>query len=65
MYVCICHAITEGDIREAKSSGSLTHRDVFNHFGVKPRCGRCLQCFKGKMDGTGSKGCNATNQSSS
>lgn len=49
MYVCICHAITDGDIQTAKGQGSQTHRDVFQHYGVKPQCGRCVKCLKGMM----------------
>lgn len=55
MYVCICHAITDGDVLQAKDQGSSTQREVFDHFGVKPRCGRCLKCLKGIMTGETSK----------
>lgn len=49
MYVCICHAITDGDVQAAKGRGSQTHREVFDHYGVKPQCGRCVKCLKGMM----------------
>jgi bacterioferritin-associated ferredoxin len=49
MYVCICHAITDGDIGEAESKGAQCEIDVFTHYGVKPQCGRCVPSMRCMM----------------
>jgi bacterioferritin-associated ferredoxin len=54
MYICICHALTEGDVRSAEAAGAVTHGEVFRHFGVKPQCGRCMTSMRGTMGCGGS-----------
>jgi len=49
MYICVCHALTEGDVRSAETAGAETHGQVFRHFGVKPQCGRCMSSMRGVM----------------
>lgn len=41
MYACICRAVTEGQIREAISSGCNTERQLRNRLGVVDSCGKC------------------------
>lgn len=43
MYICLCHAISDQDVRDAQALGVS---DVFAHFAVAPSCGRC----SGTMD---------------
>jgi len=43
MYICICNAITDKDIRDAQAKGVATHDEVFAHFDTAPRCGRCIE----------------------
>ena len=59
MYVCICHALTDVDVRAAETEGAASDADeVFRHFGVKPECGRCVPCMRGLLAG----GCRAAGE---
>jgi len=54
VYVCICHAITDRDVEDAKEQGVSRMSEVFSHFGVEPSCGRCCGTI-GKMIGSCSR----------
>lgn len=41
MYVCLCHAVTDRQIRDAVESGCTSMRDLRNELGVATQCGRC------------------------
>lgn len=41
MYICICNAVTERDIRFAVESGCTSFRRVSAELGVATGCGRC------------------------
>lgn len=43
MYVCICRAVTEQDIRAALDKGACTMRDLRQCLGVCSDCGKCGQ----------------------
>lgn len=45
MYVCICNAVTQNDIRQAVENGA-DYRDVRDQLGVGTDCGCCGQCAK-------------------
>lgn len=51
MYVCVCNAITDSDVREAKALGAMDEDDIFDHFGVEPLCGRCCDMMGEMLDG--------------
>jgi bacterioferritin-associated ferredoxin len=43
MYVCLCNALRESDIRRAiREMGPATPDQVFDALGVKPECRRCI-----------------------
>ena len=42
MYVCVCHALTDADIRSAKARGVASDSEFFRQFGVEPQCGYCV-----------------------
>ena len=42
MYVCICNALTEKQIREALAARPADVRAVYRHHDCKPQCGRCV-----------------------
>lgn len=45
MYVCVCQAVTDGEIREAAAEGRVrTLPDLREQLGVASRCGRCAPC---------------------
>ena len=41
MYVCVCHGITEGQIRRVVDQGACSLREVQQHLPVAGCCGRC------------------------
>jgi bacterioferritin-associated ferredoxin len=50
MFICVCNAITDKDIEDARAKGVTTHDEVFAHFGAAPRCGRCIESMCERMD---------------
>jgi bacterioferritin-associated ferredoxin len=42
MYICICNAIREKDLREAARYKSGSADEVYAVLGKKPNCGACL-----------------------
>ncbi|MCG9712960.1 bacterioferritin-associated ferredoxin [Shewanella insulae] len=41
MYVCLCHAITDKQIKEAVDQGDMSLSDVKRRLGVGNQCGKC------------------------
>ncbi|MDM3871221.1 bacterioferritin-associated ferredoxin [Porticoccus sp. W117] len=41
MYVCICRAVTDNQIRQEVSHGASTMREVGQRLGVGTQCGKC------------------------
>lgn len=46
MYVCICNAIKEEDVRTSAQNGAQKAREVFNAHGCKPECAKCTNCIR-------------------
>jgi bacterioferritin-associated ferredoxin len=46
MFVCVCNAITENDIRHAVDNGSETIKQLKEKFSVGDQCGGCLTLTK-------------------
>lgn len=46
MYVCICHAVTDRDIRRAAERGATHLRDLSRELKVATQCGRCARCAR-------------------
>ena len=46
MYVCVCKAVTDRQIREAAESGARTLGDLRRELGVTLDCGRCASCAR-------------------
>ena len=44
MYVCVCNAVTDGEIRGAVKLGVPTLADLSAMLGVATCCGRCSEC---------------------
>jgi bacterioferritin-associated ferredoxin len=44
MYVCICNAITEREVRECARRGARSLEELTFHLGVAAGCGRCVEC---------------------
>ncbi|WP_207946434.1 (2Fe-2S)-binding protein [Actinomadura sp. 7K507] len=43
MYVCICNAVTEGDVNGCMADGCTTAKEVKAACGFKPGCGMCTK----------------------
>ncbi|GAA3981598.1 hypothetical protein GCM10023085_74880 [Actinomadura viridis] len=43
MYVCICHAVTEDNVRGCMAEGARSPREVKAACGMKPGCGSCTK----------------------
>lgn len=44
MIVCVCNAITEGELRDLARSGARTPEQAYEALGCEPQCGSCL-CY--------------------
>jgi bacterioferritin-associated ferredoxin len=44
MYICLCNAITDGQVREAAARGARSTDDLAHELGVGLGCGRCVSC---------------------
>ncbi|GLZ03954.1 bacterioferritin-associated ferredoxin [Actinomadura sp. NBRC 104412] len=43
MYVCICNAVTEDDVRGCMATGVCSPKEVKAACGMKPGCGACTR----------------------
>lgn len=50
MYVCICLAVTDRQIREAALGGARTLKDLRRDLGVTRECGLCASCARSCLD---------------
>lgn len=50
MYVCVCKAVTDTQIKNAIDKGACTHRQLFQCFGVGSDCGKCNRHVKELLD---------------
>ena len=48
MYVCLCHAVTEHEIREAADAGHASIEALGDCLGVATGCGQCA-CMAGEI----------------
>jgi len=47
MYVCLCHSVTDSDIRRlVRTEGVCTMRELIRELGVATQCGKCGRCAK-------------------
>lgn len=46
MYVCVCKAVTENDIKKAVAEGARTVLDLKKRLHVAENCGCCLEAVK-------------------
>lgn len=49
MYVCICKALTERDVRSAVAEGCNSVRELKHKLGLGSECGRCASCAHGML----------------
>ena len=46
MYVCVCKAVTDRQVREAVAQGARSLRDLRRDLGIIDECGRCAGCAR-------------------
>jgi bacterioferritin-associated ferredoxin len=49
LYICICNAVTERQLKECARSGARSLEDVAFQLGVGTGCGRCRECASGVL----------------
>jgi bacterioferritin-associated ferredoxin len=47
MYVCICNALNEKQVKNALEHGATTPASVFRHFERQVQCGKCVPMMRG------------------
>ena len=52
MYICICRAVTDKDIREAVSEGALSFSELSFKTGCSTQCGSCINRVREILDET-------------
>ena len=50
MIVCVCNAITEGELRDLARAGACTPEEAYDKLGCEPQCGSCLSYAQEFMD---------------
>lgn len=50
MYVCVCKAVTDTQIKKAIADGACSRRQLFECFGVGGECGKCNRHVKELLD---------------
>ncbi len=50
MYVCLCHPITDKQIKQTLVNGAQTTAAVFRHFGHKVQCGKCVPSVRAMVE---------------
>ena len=50
MYVCVCNAYRDAEIRAVAQAGVRCARKAYQELGNGPRCGRCLSFAQGLID---------------
>lgn len=46
MYICVCNAVTEQDIRDEMDNGAKSLKKIQKNLCVGANCGRCLDNAK-------------------
>ena len=60
MYICLCNAVTEGQIRTRANQGACSLHDLERCLGIGTGCGRCRRAALELLDET-QKACDASN----
>ena len=42
MYICLCNALTDGDLRPHTAGGACSVSMVYSACGCRPQCGKCV-----------------------
>jgi bacterioferritin-associated ferredoxin len=50
MYICLCNAVTERQVKECAKAGARTVDQLAAELGVGASCGRCRDCAARVLD---------------
>lgn len=50
MYVCVCHGVTESDVRDHVAAGACSAKQVRAACGMRPGCGACVNRIRTLLD---------------
>ena len=50
MYICLCQAITDADIRQAADEGVADANQLIETLGVGTNCGTCLEAAQSILE---------------
>ena len=50
MIVCVCHAVSDREIRRVVAEGASSFGEVQHLLGVATCCGRCEDCARALVD---------------
>ncbi|WP_085584053.1 (2Fe-2S)-binding protein [Thalassospira mesophila] len=51
MFVCVCNALNQGDVKRAATQGNATRpAEVFRFHGCKPQCGKCACHMRAELN---------------
>jgi bacterioferritin-associated ferredoxin len=50
LYICICNAVTERQLKECARSGATSLDELAFQLGVGTACGRCRDCASGVLE---------------
>jgi bacterioferritin-associated ferredoxin len=42
MYVCLCNALTSGEVKQIVDGGCRSVASVYKRLGCRPNCGKCV-----------------------
>jgi bacterioferritin-associated ferredoxin len=50
MYLCICNAITDHQVRSHDTASGCSVAAFYRALGVKPKCGKCVPLVRELLD---------------
>lgn len=50
MYICVCKAVTDREIRQCAELGACSLRDLERCLGVGTNCGRCREAARSVLE---------------
>lgn len=56
MYVCLCHGVTDSEIREAAEAGCTGMPELMMRTGCGSSCGCCVETATGLLEELGAPG---------
>jgi len=59
MYVCVCRAVTDDDVRRHAAEGVCTTKEIRATCGMRPGCGQCVPRICALLDECATSGARA------